>query len=115
MPEGGETSLPWDSPEEYGRRFAEIDKRLARAFALTEYRGTSDHDGPVLRYRLAKLALAAEDLRRAISVLEQETDKDHWLADAVVELQSACEEITDSYREVDGLLVHLLNFLSGRD
>lgn len=115
MPKRAEPPLPWDAPEDYGRRFAEIDHRLARAFALMEYRGGGGDEAAVLRYRLAKLAIAAEDLRRAIGILEREAKKDNWLADAVVELRSACEEIRDSYGEADQRLISLLNFLSGKD
>lgn len=45
----------WPSTEDYGRRYDEINQRLARSFVLAEYRGNSDEDVPVLQYRLAKL------------------------------------------------------------
>ena len=105
------SKLPWDSAEDYGRRFAEINERLDRSLKHVEYRPPGA-DVPVLQYRLAKLAIAAEDIRRAIAVLEQHSDKDDWVADALVELRNACTEVADSFADVDPLLVRLLNYFS---
>lgn len=103
----------WPSPEEYGRRYAEINERLARSFVLAEYRGNSDEDVPVLQYRLAKLAMAAEDIRAAIAIIEREAPEDEAIAHAIVELRNACGEVVDSFAEVNERLVRLLNFVSG--
>lgn len=103
----------WPTPEDYGRRYDEINRRLARSFLLAEYRGNSDVDVAALQYRLAKLALAAEDIRAAIAVIEREEASDEDMADAVVELRNACTEVADSFGEADGQLVRLLNFMSG--
>jgi hypothetical protein len=106
------SKLPWDSAEDYGRRFAEINERLDRSLKSVEYRPRSE-EVALLQYRLAKLAIAAEDIRRAIAVLEEHSDNDDWVADAVVELRNACTEVADSFTEVDPLLVRLLNHFSG--
>jgi len=103
---------PWPSPEDYGRRYDEINQRLARSFVLAEYRGNSDEDVPVLQYRLAKLALAAEDIRAAIAIIERGAAEDQATAEAVVELRNACAEVIDSFAEVNDRLVRLLNFVS---
>ena len=103
----------WPSPEEYGRRYEEINQRLARSLILAEYRGNSEEDVPVLQYRLAKLAIAAEDIRAAIAIIERETPDDEAIAHAIVELRNACGEVMDSFSEVNARLVRLLNFVSG--
>lgn len=66
----------------------------------------------MLRYRLAKLAIAAEDIRRAIAVLEEHSDNDGWVAGSVVELRNACMEVESSFSDVDPLLVAVLNHFS---
>lgn len=103
----------WASPEDYGRRYEEINQRLERSFILAEYRGNSDEEVPVLQYRLAKLALAAEDIRAAIAIIEREASEDEVAAHAVVELRNACAEVIDSFTEVNERLVRFLNFVSG--
>ena len=103
----------WPTPEEYGRRYDEINRRLERSFLLAEYRGKSNVDVAVLQYRLSKLALAAEDIRAAIAVIEREDAGDEVTADAVVELRNACAEVADSFAEANDQLVRLLNFMSG--
>jgi predicted alpha/beta hydrolase len=103
----------WPSPEQYGRRYDEINQRLAKSFVLAEYRGDSEDDVPVLQYRLAKLALAAEDIRAAIAILESEAPEDEAMAHAIVELRNSCGEVIDSFSEANDRLVRLLNFVSG--
>jgi len=78
-PEG--PRLPWDSAKDYGRRFEEINERLDRSLRRMEYR-LPDTEVEVLQYRLAKLAIAAEDIPRAIAVLERHPENDDWVADA---------------------------------
>jgi hypothetical protein len=111
--ERDEPALPWDAPKEYGRRFAEINARIERGLALSEYRAERPEDTAVLQYRLAKLAMAGEDIRRAIAVLETHPEKDEWIADAIVELRNACVEVAESFAEIDAQLVRLLNHFSG--
>ena len=67
----------------------------------------------MLRYRLAKLVLAAEDIRAAIAIFEREAPEDDTTAHAVVELRNACGEVLDSFSEVHERLVRMLNFVSG--
>ena len=112
MSDSDGSKLPWNSPEEYGQRFAEINARLDRGLQSVEYRPGIE-EVAVLQYRLAKLAIAAEDIRRAIAVLEEHAHNDDWVADATVELRNACSEVADSFAEVDPLLVRLLNHFSG--
>jgi hypothetical protein len=102
----------WPSPADYGRRYEELNERLARSFALAEYRGDAEEDVPELQYRLAKLALAAEDIRAAIAILERGTSEDEAVAHAIVELRNACGEVIDSFTEANERLVRLLNFVS---
>ena len=103
----------WPSPEEYGRRYDAVNQRLEQSFVLTEYRGKSSEDVSVLRYRLAKLALAAEDIRAAIAILERGGPGDTAMASAIVELRNACGEVIDSFTDANERLVRLLNFVSG--
>lgn len=102
----------WPSAKQYGQRFAALDKRLARGFLLAEYRGASEQEIAVLRYRLAKLYIAAEDIQAAIGILVEEASGDTVKSEAVVELRNACGEVIDSFGEVNDSLVRLLNFLS---
>lgn len=113
MSEQRNRKSPWPSPEDYGRRFEELNTKLGRSFALAEFRGESSEGSAVLQYRLAKIAIAAEDIRRAIAILETEGATDDSMANAVVELRNACAEVGDSFVEADPALVRLLNFLSG--
>lgn len=107
-----DSSTPWPSAEEYGDRFDAINRRLEKSFASREYLGGSPEDLGVLRYRLAKIAIAAEDIRRAITVLESDASDDDTAAHALVELRNACTEVTESFADVDALLVRLLNYTS---
>lgn len=103
--------LPWPTPKEYGQRFQALNERLGRSLALFEYRGESTEDKAVLQYRLAKLAIAAEDLRRAIGVLEMDNASDQQLAEALTELRGACSEVCDSFVDADDRIIRLMNFL----
>ncbi len=103
----------WPAPDEYGRRYEELNERLARSFVLAEYRGNSSEDVAILQYRLAKLALAAEDIRAAIAIIERGRVPDEAVAQAVVELRNACAEIVDSFAEANDRLIRLLNFVAG--
>jgi nitrogen regulatory protein PII-like uncharacterized protein len=99
----------WPEDEEYGRRFRELDSRIERSFTLLEYRPDSE-ESAVLRYRIAKLAIASEDIRKAISVLEDGAE-DEVLLTAMIELENACREVSHSYSEVHPLLVQFMNFV----
>ena len=103
---------PWPSAEAYGDRFDALNRRLEQSLASREYTGGSPEELGVLRYRLAKIAIAAEDIRRAIRLLERESIDDDTIANAVVELRNACTEVSESFAEVDSLLVRLLNYSS---
>jgi hypothetical protein len=102
----------WPTPQEYGRRFAEIDQNLSRSFENAELRWESSETAGRVRYRLAKIALAGEDMRRAIGVLERTESTDAEKADALVELRQACAEAADSFSQIDRELVRLLNLTS---
>lgn len=104
-------ALPWPSDKSYGSRFKAIDERLERSFTLSEYQGTSVEDLGVLRYRLAKLAIAAEDIRRAIRIVEEGTYGDEEVAEALVELRAACTEVEESFRDADPRIIAMLNFI----
>ena len=77
-----------------------------------EYRAGSATELAELRYRLAKLAIAAEDLRQAIRILEDDSQSDDVVASALVELRNACDEVRDSFAETDSRIVKLLNFVA---
>jgi hypothetical protein len=102
----------WPTPADYGRRFAEIDRNLAKSFQNAEMRWDSpERDGRV-RYRLAKIAIAGEDMRRAVAVLEQVDSTDEQKADALVELRQACAAAVESFSDIDHELVRFLNIAS---
>ena len=102
----------WPTPERYGKRFAEIDRRLAQRFLFAEYKGDSEEDVGILRYRLAKLYIAAEEIQAAVALLANEDAGSEEMARAVVELRNACSEVVDSFSDVNARLVRLLNFVS---
>jgi len=102
----------WPEPSDYGRRFAEIEKNLLRSFAHAEMRWNSVETSGRVRYRLAKIAIAGEDMRRAIAVLERTDSTDEEKAEALVELRQACAESVDSFTDIDHELVQLLNVMS---
>jgi hypothetical protein len=108
---GNEDHLPWPPAEEYGLRFREINEKLSRVFGLLEYRAETAEQLGVLQYRLAKLAIAAEDIRRAISVVEVGIVNDELMAQALVELRSACSEVIDSFKDADAHIIALMNYL----
>lgn len=113
MTDKSSASPRFPSPEDYGSRFEEINTKLGQSLALSEYRGKSNEDTEVLRYRLVKLALAAADITRAIAVLAEGNGDDDMMAEALVELRNACAEVTDSFTDADPRIVRLLNFVSG--
>jgi hypothetical protein len=102
----------WPDASEYGRRFAEIDRNLTRAFANAEIRFDSPETDGRVRYRLAKLAIAGEDIRRAVAILEDLYSTDSQKADALVELRQACAETADSFADIDQELIRFLNAAS---
>jgi hypothetical protein len=104
--------ITWPTPQDYGRRFAEIDRNLSRSFESAEFRWESPDASARVRYRLAKIALAGEDMRRAVAVLELVDSTDEQKAAALVELRQACAEAVDSFSDVDRELLHLLNTTS---
>lgn len=109
----GRAGEGWPDPAEYGTRFAAIDARLRVAFQQTEYHGRSADEVAELRYLLAKLAISAEDIRRAIDILEDGSSADDQRAAAVVELRNACGEVMDAFAAGNEGLISLLNFFSG--
>lgn len=105
-----ELSSHWPSAGDYGSLYSELSARIQRGLAMIEYQ-PEPAEAELLRHRLVKLAIAAEAIRRAISLVEQ-GHGDDLLADTIVELENACREVNDSYQEVQPALVRLLNFLS---
>lgn len=101
----------WPTPNDYGNRFREINERLERSSAFVEYGRESREDAAILEYRLAKLAIAAEDLRRAIGVIEKASATDPQLAEVLAELRGACIQICDSFADADERIIRLMNFL----
>jgi hypothetical protein len=99
----------WPDASNYGHRFEEIDAQLQRSFSNAEFRWRNPETAGRLRYRLAKIAIAGEDVRRAVGMLAHEKLGDEEKAIALVELRNACQEITDSFAEIDGDLIALLN------
>jgi hypothetical protein len=112
VPDKRDEPKSWPTPEQYGQRFAVIDRRLAQRFLLAEYKGDSEEDVAILRYRLAKLYMAGEDIQAAIAMLANEEAGDKEMARAIVELRNACGEVIDSFSDVNDRLVKLLNFAS---
>jgi hypothetical protein len=107
-----EPDARWPTLEDYGRRYEDLNTKLGRTFSLAEFRGESSDDVSVLRYRLAKIAIAAEDICRVIVIFGADGVTDDRMANAVLELRNACAEIGDSFVDADPALVRLLNFLS---
>lgn len=103
-------SSHWPSAEDYGNNYRDLTARIKRGMGMTEYH-PDPAEAELLRHGLVKLAMAAEDIRRAISLVEQ-GHGDDLLADAIVELENACREVSDSYQQIQPALVRLLNFLS---
>lgn len=102
----------WPTSSDYGRRFAEIDNNLKRSFQSAEMRWDSAETDGRVRYRLAKIAIAGEDMRRAVAVLEQPGSSDEQMANALVELRQACAEAAESFTDIDHELVQFLNTMS---
>ena len=113
MAEDTDHNSDWPTPADYGRRYEDFNARLGRSFALAEFQGESAEATFTLQYHLAKIAIAAEDLGRAIMILAREGSTDDDMAKAIVELRNACTEIGDTFVEADPALVGFLNFLSG--